>query len=313
MAINVADNFSYQGAKPLDGRLKYDTLAAMKAVADATMYDGCMAYCAGTDKTYQWKSTNTVDESTGKWREFSSGGGTEYTAGDGIDITNDEISIDPMPSEDMDDVIDSLPSGGRIAVTGYVPLGTVIPVFRETAPQFFLICDGSTYNKADYPELAELLLGLTTHSQYEVDGDSTKFKVPDLRGEFLRGTGTNSHANQGSGANVGVHQDGTKNLAPVSIHLEGGSKYIGAQCFDDYYEGHDIQDTDSVITATNNTWMNNAQFDSNSSSGTKFYTARTTNTSVLYCIAYKDIYSNPMNEYSTTEKVVGTWIDGRPV
>lgn len=75
MALTLGDNFSYQGAKPLDGRLKYDTLANMKAVADATMYDGCLAYCVATDKTYQWKSTNTVDTDTGRWREFSSGGG----------------------------------------------------------------------------------------------------------------------------------------------------------------------------------------------------------------------------------------------
>lgn len=85
MALVLGDNFSYQGAKPLDGRIKYDTVANMKAVADATMYDGCLAYCSETDKTYQWKSTNTVDETLGKWREFSSGssGTTDYT-----DLTN---------------------------------------------------------------------------------------------------------------------------------------------------------------------------------------------------------------------------------
>lgn len=76
MALTIGDNFSYQGAKPLDGRIKYDTLAAMKAMVDSTLYDGCLAYCVATDKTYQWKSTNTVDTDTGKWREFTSGGGT---------------------------------------------------------------------------------------------------------------------------------------------------------------------------------------------------------------------------------------------
>ena len=74
--ITLGDNFSYQGAKPLDARLVYSTVASMKAVADSTMYDGCLAYCTATDKTYQWKSTNAVDETTGKWREFTSGGDT---------------------------------------------------------------------------------------------------------------------------------------------------------------------------------------------------------------------------------------------
>lgn len=75
MGLVIGDNFDYKAAKPLDARLKYDTLAAMKAVADSTMYEGCLAYCSETDKTYQWKPTNTVDEDTGRWREFTSGGG----------------------------------------------------------------------------------------------------------------------------------------------------------------------------------------------------------------------------------------------
>jgi hypothetical protein len=130
MALTLGDNFSYQGAKPLDARLKYDTLAAMKAVGDATMYDGCMAYCVATDKIYQWKSSNTVDPDTGKWREFSSGGGHTIEDAEGTDLTQRDtlqfgegfkaedddtnkktvITPDVMPSEDMDEVISPKPS-----------------------------------------------------------------------------------------------------------------------------------------------------------------------------------------------------------
>ena len=90
MALTLGDNFSYQGAKPLDARLKYDAVADMKAVGDATMYDGCLAYCVATDKTYQWKSSNTVDATTGKWREFTSGGGGSSSALS--DLTDVEIT-----------------------------------------------------------------------------------------------------------------------------------------------------------------------------------------------------------------------------
>jgi hypothetical protein len=76
MSINIGDNLSYLGAKPLDGRLKYDTMSEMAGMADNVLYEGCLAYCVGTGKTYQWKSTNAVDPTTGKWREFTSGGGT---------------------------------------------------------------------------------------------------------------------------------------------------------------------------------------------------------------------------------------------
>ena len=76
MSINIGDNLSYLGAKPLDGRLKYDTVSEMAGMSDNVLYDGCLAYCVGSDKTYQWKSSNSIDPTTGKWREFTPGGGT---------------------------------------------------------------------------------------------------------------------------------------------------------------------------------------------------------------------------------------------
>lgn len=85
MSINIADNMGYNGKKPLDNRTQYSTLALMKTVTDANINEGCLAYCAETDKYYKFLSTNTVDETTGKWREFSSGGGG---ASDYSDLTN---------------------------------------------------------------------------------------------------------------------------------------------------------------------------------------------------------------------------------
>ena len=216
------------------------------------------------------------------------------------DSTNQKtvVDIDPMPAEDMDEVIDELPTGGNIAVTGYVPLGTLIPFYGETAPKFFLACDGSTYNKADYPELAKHLLSLTNHSQYVVDGDSTKFKVPDLRGEFIRGTGSNSHSGQGSGSvNVGVHQDAT--VIPITA-----ASGTGVCCAKSGLIANSDGTTPNYGGRNNGTGTSNDNY----ASGVRI---RPTNTSVLYCIAYKDIYSNPMNDYSTDEKVVGTWVDGK--
>lgn len=112
MGIQVGDNFDHKSKKPLDARTSYATLALMKVVVDANINEGCLAYCAETDKYYKFLSTNTVDDSTGKWREFSSGGGggTTYTAGDGIIIDNNEISTDNLHEGDMDDIIHRLPT-----------------------------------------------------------------------------------------------------------------------------------------------------------------------------------------------------------
>lgn len=75
MGINIADNFAYNGKKPMDNRTEYTTLAAMKAVVDANINEGCICYNKEDGKYYTFKSTNTVDATTGKWREFETGGG----------------------------------------------------------------------------------------------------------------------------------------------------------------------------------------------------------------------------------------------
>lgn len=75
MAISIADNFSYQGSKPLDSRIKYDSIASMKDTVTNTLYDGCLAYVTATQKYYTYNSTNDIDPTTGKWRELQTGGG----------------------------------------------------------------------------------------------------------------------------------------------------------------------------------------------------------------------------------------------
>ena len=71
MGILLADNFSYQGRKPLDTRIIYDTISDMVVTAESTIYDGIMAYNKETEKFYVFKSTNTIDALFGKWRELS--------------------------------------------------------------------------------------------------------------------------------------------------------------------------------------------------------------------------------------------------
>jgi len=58
-------------------------------------------------------------------------------------------------------------------------LGTIQAIFTEDLPTFMLLCDGSVYNKDDYPSLWELLPSASK--------DATTFTVPDLRERFLLG------------------------------------------------------------------------------------------------------------------------------
>lgn len=83
MALLIGDNFNYQANKPNFERDSFKTLSAMKAYPETSIDDGHISYCAETDKHYKFLSSNTVDSTTGKWREFETGDSlpTEGTAG----------------------------------------------------------------------------------------------------------------------------------------------------------------------------------------------------------------------------------------
>ena len=94
-------------------------------------------------------------------------------------------------------------------IKGRNPIGEIINFMGNSTPDYFLSCDGTVYNISDYPYLAEHFKTEFGSYNYFGGNGTTTFAVPDLRGEFLRGTGTNGHSNEGSGADVGVHQAAT--------------------------------------------------------------------------------------------------------
>lgn len=173
------------------------------------------------------------------------------------------------------------------------PVGHIIAHMGNSAPTHYLICDGTEYNIADYPYLAQHFIDEFGSVNYFGGDGTTTFAVPDLRGEFLRGTGT-AIRNSGSGANVGVHQEGTK-IPNISFNLSS-SGYIQAQALNNntnnpYY--HDVLNVDTAdITRT---YMNTSEtvrmkpYD-HSEDIYGGYTTRPTNTSVLYCIKYEPTY-----------------------
>ena len=72
--IKVGDNFSYKGKKPLDSRDYFDTVLEMAQYAETSLDEGHISYVKETDKYYKFNSTNNVDSTLGKWREYTSGG-----------------------------------------------------------------------------------------------------------------------------------------------------------------------------------------------------------------------------------------------
>lgn len=72
MALLIGDNFSYNGKKPNFERDSFETLAALKAFAEANIDNGHIAYCVETNKHYIFNNSNSDDTTTGKWRVLES-------------------------------------------------------------------------------------------------------------------------------------------------------------------------------------------------------------------------------------------------
>ena len=70
MAIKIGSNFAFQGEQPNFERDRFATLAEMKAFPETSIDDGHLSYCHQDGNTYQFKKSNTVDTTTGKWRLF---------------------------------------------------------------------------------------------------------------------------------------------------------------------------------------------------------------------------------------------------
>ena len=77
MAIKIGSNFTFQGEQPNFERDRFATKAAMKAFPETSIDDGHLSYCAEDGNTYQFKSSNSVDAVTGKWRVFKDGFGAD--------------------------------------------------------------------------------------------------------------------------------------------------------------------------------------------------------------------------------------------
>lgn len=71
MALQIGDNFNYQGQKPNFERDSFDSFAEMKAFPVTSVDDGHISYCAEDGRHYVFNSANDEDAITGRWRQLS--------------------------------------------------------------------------------------------------------------------------------------------------------------------------------------------------------------------------------------------------
>lgn len=124
--------------------------------------------------------------------------------------------------------------------------GTLQIYAGSTAPTGYLVCDGSAISRTTYEDLFDIC-GTT----YGVGDGSTTFNIPDLRGVFVRGVGSQSVSGISYSGTLGAKQsDQTQGHAHVLTdpgHTHTGKGHIGVGGGPTY----DVMETSGVNGANN--------------------------------------------------------------
>lgn len=129
------------------------------------------------------------------------------------DVSASEITYDNtesgMTATNVQDAITELstaPKGG----TG-VPVGSVFWLTTQTAPEGYLICDGSAVSRTEYADLFAAI-GTT----FGAGDGSTTFALPNLQAAFIRGAGSQD----GYSATFGQKQEATTiEVSNTDLHI----------------------------------------------------------------------------------------------
>lgn len=180
MAIIVADNFQYLAQKPLDGRLKYDTVADMVAMSGSSLYDGTLAYVKATQKYYSYDSTNESDSTLGKWRELSTGATIT------VDSVLSDTSENPVQNKVITATLDNKVDADEIGVAngiaeldanGKVPSSQLPSYVDDIIEGYYNTTDGKFYEESTYTteitgEAGKIYTSLDTNKAYRWGGSA---------------------------------------------------------------------------------------------------------------------------------------------
>ena len=196
---------------------------------------------------------------------------------------------------------------------GNEPIGAVIPFGGSVIPRGYLLCNGQAVSRVDYTELFAVI-----GTAFGAGDGTTTFNVPDLREILPVGVGENT------------------NLT-IAVH----DVYELGQFKDDQIQGHshDLEWSDGLPNySKGGLYSGGGSYNSNTSDPTTLTikgvatdgvngdprTGTTTHGKQLgvnYVIKAKHVAMpadfvdavNKVNSYSTEEKVIGEWIDGKPI
>ena len=316
MSISVADNFSYQGAKPLDARFQFSSVANMKAAAEASLYNGCLAYVTATKKYYSYDSSNSVDTTTGRWREYQSGSGEDakaYHTDDTAETTLADADYFPFYDSSatakkktlwsniksslktyfdtlynkysLPTATDSVLGGVKIGENMTITDGVINPSYTIVANKF---------NKSDIYSTTEKVIGCWTDGR-PIYQKLISYLMPEVTTDGVRVVGSPVSIGASIQECVGIKgllRIGT--TTDTSNFIEYNNRFVRAVV------------SNNTASSNKNTLIVTSSAQQFNNQVCYFIIQYTKTTDASNSFKYAD-----ENDYSTNEKIVGTWIDDK--
>ena len=193
------------------------------------------------------------------------------------EVTAAKIATDAVTTAKIADANVTTPKLAAIIQQALVPAGAILPFAMNSAPSGWLAADGTAVSRTTYSALFAAI-GTT----YGIGNGSTTFNLPDLRGYFVRGAGTNTDGTA-SGAfgqkqadAVGPHTHAITD--PGHNHTWNAINGPGGQNYGTNY----VAGITSIVGLTGYSVGNNTTGISiNNNTGTE---TRPDNIALLYCI-----------------------------
>ncbi len=180
------------------------------------------------------------------------------------------------------------------------PVGAIYPFGGAVIPTSFLLCDGSAVSRTDYEDLFNVI-----GTAFGTGDGSTTFNLPDLRESVPKGAGLTGHT--------------------VGAHLDADGLAVG-EFLDDRVEVR--PNTNFAIITNQSTgygFAGNPNSWGDTFKGRSGITTEVKSVGVNYIIKAKQVgmpadFASAVgdivvdkNTYSTSETIVGKWIDGKPI
>ena len=208
------------------------------------------------------------NSASGKWENGQGGGGgSTYTAGDGIDITEDVISTKKSQEGDIDEIIDVYPQAGSlVSIVNAFNRGDIYSTDEKMIGQWI---DGKPlYQKTIVTTTPEAAQSGTAGKYVDIGADIDFGKIVSF--EILD----------------------VASILPMPYFKNDLSAFVKGYLYNHTYVAHP-----NTIVINCNSWYEK----------TCYVTIQYTKTTDS-AIAIGD-----ETDYSTSEKIVGTWIDGKPL